>query len=114
MDMDILIPISFFATIFGVLYMHYTTRHKERIALIEKGTDASVFYPDKMKSKFYSLQFGILGICIGIGILLGNLLHHVGLKQEIAYNSMIFLMGGIGLIAFHIINLKYHKDNSKS
>lgn len=62
---SILIPISFFGTIFGVLYMHYTTRHKERIALIEKGIDASVFYPnEKVKSKFYSLQFGTLGVCI--------------------------------------------------
>jgi hypothetical protein len=108
----ILIPISFFGTIFGVLYMHYTTRHKERIALIEKGMDASVFYPnEKVKSKFYSLQFGILGVCIGVGILLGSLLHHIGLKQEVAYNSMIFLMGGVGLIAFHIINLKQQKSN---
>ncbi len=110
--MEILIPISFFATIFGVFYMHYTTRHKERIALIEKGTDASVFYPnEKVKSKFYSLQFGILAICIGVGILLGNLLHNWGLKQEIAYNSMIFLMGGVGLVAFHILNLKHQKSN---
>lgn len=110
--MEILVPISFFATIFGVMYMHYTTRHKERIALIEKGTDASVFYSnDKIKGKFYSLQFGILAVCIGVGILLGSLLEKFGLKNEIAYNSMIFLMGGIGLITFHIVNLKYQKED---
>lgn len=110
--MQILIPISFFATIFGVFYMYLSTRHKERIALIEKGTDASVFYPsEKVKNKFYSLQFGILGVCIGIGILLGSLLNSWGLKEEIAYNSMIFLMGGIGLITFHILNIKHQKNN---
>lgn len=108
--MEILIPISFFATIFGVMYMHYTTRHKERIALIEKGTDASVFYSDRAKErKYYSLQFGILAVCIGVGILMGHLLEKSGLKDEIAYNSMIFLMGGIGLITFHVINLKQQK-----
>ncbi|KOY85290.1 hypothetical protein AD998_03185 [bacterium 336/3] len=110
----ILVPISMFATVFGVLYMHYTTRHKERIALIEKGTDASVFYPsDKQKEKkFYSLQFGILAVCIGFGILMGNILHqNLGMKDEVAYNSMIFLMGGIGLIVFHVINLKQQNSN---
>ena len=112
--MEVLVPISMFATVFGVLYMHYTTRHKERIALIEKGTDASVFYStEKAKEKkYYSLQFGILGVCIGIGILMGNILHqNLGMKDEVAYNSMIFLMGGIGLIVFHVINLKQKSSN---
>lgn len=111
--MEILVPISFFATIFGVMYMHYTTRHKERIALIEKGTDASVFYSNRLKGKFYSLQFGILAVCIGLGILLGNLLHQAGLQEEVAYNSMVFLMGGVGLIIFHILNLKYQKEKNQ-
>jgi len=112
--MEVLIPISMFATVFGVLYMYYTTRHKERIALIEKGTDASVFYStEKAKEKkYYSLQFGILAVCVGIGILMGNILHKtVGMDDEVAYNSMVFLMGGIGLITFHIINLKQQNSN---
>lgn len=107
--MDILIPISFFATVFGALYMYFSTRHKERIALIEKGTDASVFYPDasstNKRGKFFSLQIGMLAIGIGLGIIMGDILHtYLHLKEEVAYNGMIFLFGGMSLIAFHIVN----------
>ena len=41
MDEEILIPLSLFAAIFGMVYLYYTTRNKERLALIEKGADSS-------------------------------------------------------------------------
>ena len=42
--MEVLIAfIAFFATVFGIYYVHITTRNKERMALIEKGADASLF-----------------------------------------------------------------------
>jgi hypothetical protein len=40
---DLLIPISLFLAIFGVIYLFLSTRNKERLALIEKGADASIF-----------------------------------------------------------------------
>ncbi len=49
--------IAFFATVFGIFYVHYTTRNKERMALIEKGADASLFNTGKEKFK-YSLNWG--------------------------------------------------------
>ena len=39
--------IALFATVFGIMYVHYTTRNKERMALIEKGADASLFNTGK-------------------------------------------------------------------
>ena len=38
---EILIPISFFLAVFGVIYLFLSTRNKERLALIEKGADAT-------------------------------------------------------------------------
>ena len=43
MDVEILIPISLFLMIFGIIYLYYSTRNRERMALIEKGADASIF-----------------------------------------------------------------------
>ncbi len=113
--MEILVPISLFATAFGVLYMYFTTRHRERIALIEKGAEASIFTSERKDNRFYSLQLGILGVGVGAGILMGHILNEsFGLREEVAYNAMIFLMGGISLILFHLINLKqYNSQNNK-
>ena len=47
MDEEILIPITMFAAIFGIVYLYFSTRNKERLALIEKGADASIFVKGK-------------------------------------------------------------------
>ncbi|MDA0714452.1 MAG: hypothetical protein O2867_04050 [Bacteroidetes bacterium] len=41
---EILVPISLFLIVFGIFYIYFTTRHRERLALIEKGADASLFH----------------------------------------------------------------------
>ena len=32
-----------FGTFFGIFYLYFSTRNKERLALIEKGVDAKIF-----------------------------------------------------------------------
>ena len=97
------IPIVMFITVFGILYVFFNTRHKERLAMIEKGADASLFHSGK-SNKFRSLKFGMFLVGIALGILLGNVLTvSTQLKEETAYFSMIFLCGGVSLILFHII-----------
>lgn len=49
MAVEILIPLIVFSTIFGVLYTFLTTRNKERLAMIEKGADPSVFYTQRKR-----------------------------------------------------------------
>ncbi len=44
--------IAIIAAIFGIMYLFYSTRHKERLALIEKGADASLFNTGKEGAKF--------------------------------------------------------------
>ncbi len=39
----VLITLAFFATVFGWVYVYYTTRHRERMALIEKGPMQAFF-----------------------------------------------------------------------
>jgi hypothetical protein len=45
--------IALFATVFGIMYVHYTTRNKERLALIEKGADASLLIPGRKERRFW-------------------------------------------------------------
>jgi hypothetical protein len=104
--------IAFFATVFGIIYLFLTTRHKERLALIEKGADASLFNTGKEKvfnwswSKF-TLKIGMLAIGIGLGIIAGAALYTSQVFQkEVAFSSMIFLFGGISLVVFYLFDRK--------
>jgi len=112
MLVGILVPIAFFATAVGIIYIFISARNKERMALIEKGVDAEIFYKKtRTFGKYSSLQFGLLVIGIAIGILLGALLEEVGLPEEPAYFSMIMLFGGLGLLIYYAIMRKIKPEN---
>lgn len=100
---DILIPLGFFGSIFGIIYLFISARNKERLALIEKGADASIFYSSKKQRvtsiwKVFILNFSLLLMGIGLGIFIAGILNELlGVKEEIAYPGTIFLMAGVGL-----------------
>ncbi len=99
----IIIPIIFGA-IFGVFYLYFSTRNKERLALIEKGADASIFIKGKTHTapiwKVLILNLALLLMGIGIGIFIASILHYnLGVEEEVAFPGTIFLMAGVGLFA---------------
>jgi hypothetical protein len=105
--------IAFFATVFGVVYVHYTTRNKERMALIEKGADASLFNTGKEAVKWnfswskFTLKIGMLAMGIAIGIIVAALMVQAQILDEDAlYSSMIFFFGGLSLVLFYVIDRK--------
>ena len=109
--MEVLIAfIAFFATVFGIMYVFYTTRNKERLALIEKGADASLFASAKGDTRSFSwakftLKVGMLFMGIAVGILVGALLAQAGVLNEGAmYPAMIFFFGGLSLVLFYVID----------
>jgi hypothetical protein len=105
--------IALFATVFGIMYLHYTTRNKERMALIEKGADASLFKTGKSGTgtsanwNKVTLKTGMFLIGIALGILMAAILSSGGFLFEGAnYPSMILLFGGLSLVLFYIIDRK--------
>lgn len=105
--------IALFATVFGIMYVFYTTRHKERLALIEKGADASLFNTGKEGSKFsfswnkFTLKLGMLAMGVAIGIIIAAVLAKNNVMDEDAlYASMIIFFGGFSLVLFYVIDRK--------
>jgi predicted membrane channel-forming protein YqfA (hemolysin III family) len=113
--MEVLVAfIALFATVFGIYYVHITTRNKERMALIDKGADASLFNTGKegQKSLFnwnkLTLKIGMLLMGVGIGIIAGSILYSMQVMEHGSdYTSMIFLFGGLSLVLFYLIDRKY-------
>ncbi|TYA71353.1 DUF6249 domain-containing protein [Seonamhaeicola marinus] len=97
----IIIPIIFGA-IFGVFYLYFSTRNKERLALIEKGADASIFVKGRKSTapiwKVLILNMSLLLMGIGVGIFLGSILQtYTTLDEDAVIPGCIFLMAGVGL-----------------
>jgi len=91
-----------FGTIFGVFYLFI--RRRERLTMMEKGVDASIFVADNKRFSRITLKFGMLFIGIAVGVLLGNILDvKTELHDEVSYFSMIFLFGGIALVTNYLI-----------
>ena len=97
----IIVPIMF-GIIFGIFYLHYSTRNKERLALIEKGADASIFAKGKQHTapiwKVLVLNLAFLFMGIGLGVFLASILdNYTTLEDDAIYPALIFLMAGLGL-----------------
>ncbi len=100
--------LTFFGTIFGVLYFYFTTRNRERLALIEKNADPALFRiePTNVFKKF-SIKIGMLFVGGGFGVLVGNILTvSTQLEEPVAYISMIFIFAGAGLILSYFVARK--------
>ena len=110
MTPDIVVPISVFAMIFGIVYI--MVRKSERMAMLQKGVDPGYF--DKKKGVSSDLKWGMLLVGIGGGILLGKVISACGtLSEETAIFSMICLLGGISLVIYHFMERNIQKKNSQ-
>ncbi|SNR15420.1 DUF6249 domain-containing protein [Tenacibaculum jejuense] len=127
-----LVFISFFAVIFGIFYLYYSTRNRERLALIEKGQEAKIFSIGERKrstltGRIVILNFALLLMGIGVGILLGAMLSHyfavpieeqmktinsgrVIIESHVFYTSSIFLCGGGALLLGFYLTKKLDKE----
>jgi len=111
---DAVITLIVFGAFFAMLYVFLSTRNKERLALIEKGADATLFKSGPGKNVFgvVVLNIALLAIGIGIGVLLGNLLEMGGMEDDIAYPAMIFICGGLGLMAGFFASRKFKEEKN--
>jgi hypothetical protein len=95
----IIITVSAFAGVFGIVYIFVITRYRERMAMIERNVDASLFVSRREGSISPTLKFGMLFVGVAIGILAAEILHrNFDVYRGTAMFSMIFLFGGISLI----------------
>jgi hypothetical protein len=105
-----------FGSIFGVFYLYFTTRNKERLALIEKGADASIFVSGGRKShlpfwKVFVPTLAMVFIGVGIAIFLGALMvNGLGMDEDIAFPATIFTMAGVGLFVGFTLTKKLEKE----
>lgn len=108
----ILIPIGFFAMIFGIVYLSVTSRNRERMALIERGADPLLFETKKKASSGGIMKVGLFFLGIGFGIVVAYILTSGGgMEEGAAYPAMIFIFGGLALIVSYLWQRKQEKED---
>lgn len=104
------VPIAMFLMIFAILYVYYTTRSRERLALVEKGVDASIFKMDPVRKRLDLVKWGIFLIALGVGVVGGYALSNV-MNEVVAFFTSILICGGVGLmVAYFVIRKLADKE----
>ncbi len=109
----IIIPVIF-GLVFGIFYLFISARNKERLALIEKGADASIFYGKDRKVtpiwKVIVINLATLMMGIGLGIFIAGILTQLGIDEDIASPGAGFFMAGLGLFTGFYLTKKLNDD----
>ncbi|MBI1805719.1 MAG: hypothetical protein HYR76_01555 [Ignavibacteria bacterium] len=107
---EVLVPLAFFIFLGGVIIAHITARHKERMAMVEKGMsseDIKALYVRQInRDPLSSLKWGILFVLGGLAVLLGVYLRDNYFANDGVIVGMVCLFVGIGLVTFYSIAAK--------
>lgn len=120
MEGELFIPIFLFSGIAFVLWKFIDSRHKERIAILEKGMvseDLKYLYTGSniRNNPLSAMKYGLLAIFIGAGILVSAFASQFfqGIEEQVTA-GIIFVFGGTGLITFYLIaNKRISESESK-
>jgi hypothetical protein len=115
---EVILFFIIFGTLFGIAYLYFTTRNRERMALIEKGVDASELWRKKSTRtspiwKTLILNVSLVVIGIGAGIFVGSIMVAMGVDDDTAYPGSIFLLSGLGLFAGFIMTNRMDEKAEK-
>lgn len=112
--LHLLVPISLFAMIFGIVYFAIITNHRQKIAMIEAGMNPQ---EEGQKEKSHNkLRGALLFVFVPLGILVGRLAHgHFGMEAEVCQLIFAFLFGGLGLALTYILEQTWlrNRDNNQ-
>ncbi len=106
-----LVPLGCFAMIFGIVYLVVTSRNRERLAMIERGADPSLFEAKKKVGTGGIMKAGLFLFGIGFGIVVAYFLASGGMDEGAAYPAMIFVFGGLALILAYLWQRKLDKED---
>ncbi len=94
--------ISIALVVFGIAYYYFTTRHKERMAIIENKLPSDIFKGTENYLPFI-LMLGIISIGISAGIMAGMAIISLGFTNDYTMPVCIFLFLGLSLLAGYFL-----------
>ncbi len=116
MGSEVIVFVALLSAVFGIAYLFFSSRNKERMALIEKGADASIFVKGRQRAqpfwKILILNLALLLMGIGAGVMVGGMLADIGgVRWDVAMPGSIFLLAGTGLLIGFFITRKIDRED---
>ncbi len=108
--LGVLIPIVAIVGVFLMIIFLRKYENEERMAMIEKGVGPEFLTSQRDRYPSFPLRASLLLIGAGLGLLMGYFLDSAYDMEEVAYFSMIFIFGGIGLGLAYLIEEKKSKE----
>lgn len=106
-----LIPITGIFGLFTMIVFSRKYENDEKMAMIAKGITPPQKFSNPVNPS-HSLRWGFILIGLGIGLLMGSLLKALThIDEEVAHFSMIFIFGGLGLLASYFYQMNVDKKN---
>lgn len=111
--LGVMIPIV--ALVGAFIMIVYLRRYEnaERMAMIEKGVDPTLFTKKQRSNSSGPLRASLLFIGAGIGLLIAYFLDRAYNMEEVAYFSMLFIFGGLGLGGAYLVEEKKIKEEQR-
>lgn len=112
----IILFISSSAVLITFLYLYFSTRHKERMALIESGRDAKIFKEERPRYGTNSLKFGLFFVFVGVGLFTGIMIETQGLdvpEASVTIPLVLISAGAALLVYYRLVREHVEEDNDK-
>jgi hypothetical protein len=110
--LGVMIPIiAIIGIIIAIIYVR-KFENEERLAMIEKGVSPEFLNIKRERNTSLPLRLSLLMIGAGVGLLFAYFLDRTFDMEEVAYFSMLFIFGGLGLGAAYLVEEKQKKSGS--
>ena len=108
--LGVMVPIVAIIGTFVMIVYVRKFENLERMSMIEKGIDPSIFRSRQYRNTSIPLRASLLLIGAGVGLLFGYWLDSMTYMDEVAYFSMLFICGGVGLGLSYLIEERKSKE----
>ena len=107
---EVLVPLVFLSGMCVALIIYISSRHRERMAMVEKGLSSdeikAFFNREIRRDPFTSLKWGLLLIFGGLAVVIGNYLHDQYNINDGFTVGMVCLFAGCALLIYYGIASK--------
>ena len=105
-------PVIVTLIVFGstgiILWKFMESRHREKMAMIEKGVSPADFKGMSLRDVFRlnplsSLKWGLLAMFVGLGVFFAERMEQLFYWHDSVYPASMLMSGGLALVIFYLI-----------